>query len=391
MKRRLFITLAALAVLFSPALASTAFGAGLPQPFVVFASHSSRDQGYAPNDINAAYGISTLHSKGLTGTGTRIGLLELDGFSVNDLTRFDSQYDLPAPTMRRIHVPGGNFSLKQQGEATMDVEWAHAVAPGAALDVYMLKDTNSNTAFWNETAQALKEAAANGDRAISISWGVCSPASGSAPAQQEFSALENQGISVFVSSGDYGALAGPRHDCGSKPAVAYPAADPSVVAVGGTTLDLSSTDTISDQTAWSLSGGGVATNISRPTWQVTPNLLEASFRNAPDVAFDGDPQTGVNVMYQDQWQIAAGTSLGAPCLAAMWSLVEQDAAQSGKTVGAAAPLFYSIGNSSSYHQVFDDITEGGNNKYQAGPGWDAVTGWGTPNAPALAAAALAAS
>ena len=95
------------------------------------------------------------------------------------------------------------------------------------------------------------------------------------------------------------------------------------------------------------------------------------------------------VLYKGKWRVAAGTSLGAPCWAGIWSLIRQDTAQSGKTLGAAAPLVYAIGNSGSYARAFDDITSGSNGKYHAGIGWDAVTGWGTPNASALVTAALA--
>ena len=238
MKCRFTALLAALsAALLIPSLTfGTAASGFAPTPFIVFASSSARGGGYSPADIDTAYGVTPLQQSGLSGSGQRIGLIELDGFSSNDIASFDRAYNLPAATIRRIKVPGGSFSLKQQGEATLDIEWAHAMAPDAAIDVYLLKDTSKESVFWSETAQALQAAESNGDGAVSVSWGVCQPGSSSSIARSALAGLEQRGISVFVSSGDYGALAGPRKDCGSTPDVAYPASDPTVVAVGGTTF-----------------------------------------------------------------------------------------------------------------------------------------------------------
>src|SRR5579884_560846 len=165
-----------------------------PTPFIVFASSNARIGGYTPADIDSAYGVTPLHQAGLTGRGQRIGLIELDGVSVNDITKFDRAYNLPAASIRRIKVPGGSFSLKQQGETAMDIEWAHAMAPDAAIDVYLLKDTANENTFWNEAAQALHAAGANGDGAVSISWGVCGPASSSSVTRSALSNLAKRGI-----------------------------------------------------------------------------------------------------------------------------------------------------------------------------------------------------
>jgi kumamolisin len=109
------------------------------------------------------------------------------------------------------------------------------------------------------------------------------------------------------------------------------------------------------------------------------------------VSFLANPATGVQIYYKGNLQTAGGTSLGAPAWAAIWTLVKSDAAQSGKTVGAAPSYLYRIGNSSSYSQAFTDITSGSNGAYSAKPGWDAVTGWGTPLVNGLASAVAAIS
>jgi kumamolisin len=99
------------------------------------------------------------------------------------------------------------------------------------------------------------------------------------------------------------------------------------------------------------------------------------------VAWDADPASGVAVYMQGQWQAAGGTSLGAPCWAALWALASQyHHERTGKQLGYANPLIYKLATGPSYHHIFHDVTSGDNGSYTAGPGWDAVTGWGSPNA-----------
>jgi kumamolisin len=224
-----------------------------------------------------------------------------------------------------------------------------------------------------------------------MSWGVCRLSSGYTVTEQVLARAESSGVSVFVASGDTGALPGPKKYCGSKPGVPYPASDPSVVSVGGTSLTTDLNGLIASETAWRLSGGGKGSPLSRPAWQVTPNLRPGKYRYTPDVAFLANPRTGVPMYYAGRWHQVGGTSLGAPAWAAIWALIRQDGQESGKTVGAAAPLIYRIANSSAYSSAFHDITSGSNGKYRATVGWDPVTGWGTPHVDGLASAVIALS
>jgi kumamolisin len=200
-----------------------------------------------------------------------------------------------------------------------------------------------------------------------------------------------RGVTTFVASGDSGAYAGPKKECGKTPSVTYPASDPSVVSVGGTSLQLNSDSTIATETAWNLSGGGKAIPYLRPIWQVAPQLKPGKYRQAPDVAFLGDQHTGVQVYFAGHRIIAGGTSLGAPAWAGIWSLIQEDASQQGKTVAGAPQILYHIANSATYSSAFHDILSGGNAVYHAHVGWDRVTGWGTPDANNLATAVVAAS
>jgi kumamolisin len=109
-------------------------------------------------------------------------------------------------------------------------------------------------------------------------------------------------------------------------------------------------------------------------------------RWVPDVAFVADPNTGVSAYFRGRYHEVGGTSLGAPAWAAAWAIVLQNAQVNGVPVGAAPKLLYRIGNSTQYATVFHDITTGSNGTYKAAPGWDPVTGWGSPDVAALAAA-----
>jgi kumamolisin len=207
---------------------------------------------------------------------------------------------------------------------------------------------------------------------------------------QAFSNAMAAGVSVFVSSGDDGARPGPVGQCGRAYNVAYPAGDPSVVSVGGTSLNLNDDGTIADETGWRYSGGGSYLTkylpLLRPAWQVAASLPQDKYRWAPDVAFDADPETGVSVAENGRWSQEGGTSLGAPAWAAIWALLRQDAQNNGKSLGVAPRVVYRIGNSAQYSSAFHDIVSGSNGKFSAGPGWDAVTGWGTPDVANLATA-----
>lgn len=386
--RRIAIVLAtALALVAAPAAqAAPTLPSALFSPFVV---QQQPLGAYGPSQVEAAYDMTPLLNQGIDGTGQTIALVELDRFDPADIQQFDAANQLPDPTIQQYYVGGSPFRLENAGETTMDLEWAHALAPGATIQIYYIQNNQSSRAGWNQVAQAVTMAANNGARMISLSFGSCTVSTGYTTAKQAFAQVLQRGVSVFVSSGDSGAHPGPVRQCGNKLGVSYPASDPSVVAVGGTSLLLDTSNSIVREVAWQLSGGGKGTPLPRPAWQVTPTLHPGKYRYAPDVSFLGDPRTGVAIFVGGDWTQAGGTSLGAPAWAAIWSLVRESAAQANVTVGAAPAILYRIGNSSAYTQAFHDITSGTNGRYTAGPGWDAVTGWGTPIVTGLATAVQA--
>lgn len=353
---------------------------------------------YTPQQIQTAYDFNPLYQQGIDGSGQTVALLEIDRYFPADMQTFDTAYNLPAPSVKEYYVDGQGFSLGANPETMLDVEWLHALAPGAAIQVYYLDNNQSMSGIWQSTVDALHQAAANGANTVSVSLGACKAGRATTQVQAAFAALAQQGVSIFVASGDSGAYNGSKKQCGSsyKIGVAYPSGDPSVVSVGGTTLHLNADSSIAHETAWSLSGGGKIKILSRPFWQVAPSLPMDNSRWAPDVAFLGNQNTGVSVYgptgrsRNHRWLQIGGTSLGAPAWAGIWSLIRQSTGQANITLGAADPLLYGIGNSAAYAQAFHDIISGSNGHYRAAPGWDAVTGWGTPDVANLVTAVQAA-
>lgn len=339
--------------------------------------------GYTPAQIETAYGMSGLAAQGITGTGQTIALIELDTFRPSDIQQFDSANGLPSPVIQQFYTGGKRFKVGNAGETTMDLEWAHALAPAAKLQVFYINGKQSNKAGWKTLAQALTLAGNKGAETISMSFGSCRPSTGYKATETALAKLLKRGVSVFVSSGDDGALPGPVADCGRHLGVAYPASDPSVAAVGGTSLSLNPDNTISSETAWERSGGGKGSPLLHPLWQVIAQLPHPKYRWAPDVAFLADPRTGVAIYNKGRWQTAGGTSLGAPAWAAIWSLVRESAQKTATAVQPAPQALYSVANSPAYSQAFHDITVGGNGFYQATASWDPVTGWGTPDVAGL--------
>jgi subtilase family serine protease len=247
----------------------------------------------------------------------------------------------------------------------------------------------------------------------------------------EFAALAAEGIAVFVSSGDSGAQGCQRpvyQAAIDQACVSYPATDPSVTSVGGVNAPLDQFGALTNQiTGWGLmtgagsggSGGGVSQYFAQSLtpWQQGLPGVTGSMRNQPDVSLLGDPYTGMSVLVDAAFgtQVAAvgGTSVAAPQMAAMWALVLQACAQSASCataqgaksyrLGNAAPLFYAQYAKGStiqptYAQTFYDVVYGNNQQkpaaptptsppldpgYNAGTGYDQVTGIGVPFARAL--------
>jgi subtilase family serine protease len=208
----------------------------------------------------------------------------------------------------------------------------------------------------------------------------------------------NDHITYFSASGDNGAADAidARDDLGKVPTTSFAPDSPWVTSVGGTSLQRATGSTF-QETAWSDhgdgsgSGGGFSRFYQMPSYQkLLPVATQQQFKNrrgVPDVSADADPNTGLAIYEQGQWTLGGGTSASAPVWAAVTAIANQMA---GHPLGFINPGLYKLAAGRTYHQDFHDITQGNNSNpeagvvgYSAAPGWDAVTGLGSPNAERL--------
>jgi subtilase family serine protease len=336
-------------------------------PFHVHRFLASTPVGYSPSQIRTAYGITG------TGAGQTIAIVDAYGSPTiaNDLKTFCTQFGLSQASLT-IAYPSGKVRQTSSGwalETSLDVEWAHAVAPGATILLVVAK-----SASLNDLLTAVDYAAKHGACVVSMSWGG-SEWSGETGYDSHF---QMAGVTFVASSGDSGAGAG------------WPAVSQYVTGVGGTSLTTQSNGTYISETAWSGSGGGPSAYVPVPAYQQSWHITGT--RETPDVALDADPYTGVAVYDSTKyngmqgWFQVGGTSLGSPVWAGLIALANQ----AGGTFGGSSlsanlnTALYSIG-SSSYATDFHDITSGSNG-YSATSGYDEVTGIGTPQAGTLVTA-----
>ncbi|HEV2479342.1 MAG TPA: S53 family peptidase [Puia sp.] len=338
------------------------------------------------------------------GQGQTVGLLEFGGgYFPDDLATFCKDASVNVPTVRTVSVNNTPTNAKDgsEGEVMLDIEVVAGACPASTIAVYFSSFDESgwvnivDTAIHDQTSPLT---------VISCSWGYAEDAPGawSSGAQSAINdslqAATLLGITVCVAAGDDGS----DDEVGDGHAhVDFPSSSPYVLAVGGTTLKESSAGKITE-TAWKdgdglrkdnggSTGGGVSTIFPRPSWQtvsiqsVNPGSIEG--RVVPDVAADASANTGYWTVVDGQGGASGGTSAAAPLWA---SLIARLNASLGVPVGFLSPLLYQAGaNGQSLGQTgCRDITSGNNDTasiggYSAGPGYDAVTGWGVPVGTAL--------
>ncbi len=369
---------------------------------------------YTPQQIQKAYNIAPLLAAHTTGLGHTIVIV--DAFQSptlrHDLALFDTLFGLKAPKLN-ILAPDGLASFNVQdanqvswaAEITLDVEWAHAVAPGAAIDLVLAnptKDPKANTlsGFLLNILRATSFAVTHnlGD-VISQSFGgneTCASTQALQAQHKVFQTAMAKGITMLAASGDSGAA---EINCASTSFtknVSTPASDPLVTAVGGTTLNANATTgAYTTEAAWNGSGGGLSGVYLRPTFQQGIQGIVGNRRGIPDIAYNANPKSGVLVVWSSSGQgkdlavVFGGTSAGSPQWAGITVLMNEVL---GKRVGFLNSMLYRIGMNAN-PQNLHDITKGTNTfaaknangavvtieGFSATKGWDAVTGWGTPN------------
>jgi subtilase family serine protease len=332
---------------------------------------------YLGSDMRAAYYGGTA----LTGSGQAVGLLEFDGYNMSDVTASFAGQRNSVPIHNVLLDGASAGSDGDDGEQVLDIVQAASMAPGMSqIRVYIAPGTSQIGVGDVDIFNAM--ATENIAKQLSCSWGWNPDDTAQLdPIFQEFAA---QGQNLFVASGDAGAYTGSNSTDNS-----YPAESVYVVAVGGTDLTTNGAGgPWQSETAWLDSSGGPADDgFAIPSWQVgvanSSNHASATIRNVPDVAAEANTDNYLC----DQGSCTAdygGTSFAAPRWAGFLALVNQQAVTNGSsTLGFINPTIYSIGKGASYPEDFHDITSGSNGTYSAVPGYDLVTGWGSPNGTGL--------
>lgn len=363
---------------------------------------------YGPAQIRNAYAIQPLINAGQDGSGEVITII--DAFQnptmASDLTTFDSKFNLPAPPSFTTIAPFGLTPFDPSnanqvgwaGEIALDVEWAHAVAPGAKI-VLALAPSDADADLLATEGYVINKHIGN---VISMSFGEaeqCMDPTIQAEEHSLFNTANANGVSLFAGSGDEGAAQFNSSVTGGPPcaaggafikAVSIPASDPDVTGVGGTQLvaDLTTgayqSESVWNEPAYGAGGGGFSTLYPRPSFQ-NRVLGSGSPRGVPDVAYSAAFDGSVIVAWGSggtnyEFWIFYGTSAGSPQWAGIAAIADQTA---GRSLGNMNPALYKL-SAGDFH----DITTGNNDfppisGYSAGPGWDAASGLGSPIANSL--------
>ena len=341
-------------------------------------------QAFTPPQLAKLYQFPT----GLDGSGQTIAIIELGGgFKPQDLTTYFTGLKLPVPTVKVVSINGARNqptnANSADGEVLLDIEVAAAVALKAHIVVYFAPNTSQG--FLNAITTAIHDKT-NKPSVISISWGGPEStwtAQAMDQFDQAFQAAALLGVTVCCAAGDNGSSDGVAD---GQPHADFPASSPYALACGGTKLTANGT-AISSEVVWnegtdSATGGGLSAHFPVPAYQQKLKLPTATKpgRGLPDVAGDADPNTGYQVRVDGQNMVIGGTSAVAPLWAGLLALLNQ---KLPKPVGFLNPLLY---GSLVGKNVCHDITSGNNGAFSATPGWDACTGWGSPQGSNLLAA-----
>ena len=350
--------------------------------------------GTSPAVLRAAYGVDRVAFGSVTGDGTGQTIAVVDAYDqphlAGDLAAFDRQFHLPdPPSLARINQAGGTTLPAADApgswgvEISLDVEWAHVMAPGAGIVVVEANSDRAADLFAAvDTARSYP-----GVSVVSMSWGGAETAADSANDVHFTTPAGHNGVTFVAASGDRGVYG--ADDSGSR-TVLYPASSPNVIGVGGTELTTTPDGAYLGESAWGNggdsgraggSGGGVSRYTRQPGYQRGVVTQTTSFRAVPDVAIDADP-AGVPVYDSyDQgstapWLRVGGTSLVAPLWAGVIALADQGRMLAGLgTLDGrhdTLPDLYAL-PAGDFHEVTT-----GDNGTAAGPGYDLATGRGTP-------------
>ena len=338
---------------------------------------------YTPAQVRTAYGFNGISFNGTQATGAGETIAIVDAYNnptiESDLATFDAKYNLAAPPSFVVENQNGGSTLPATTnsgwslESDLDVEWAHAIAPQANI---LLVETNDNS-YADLDAGANIAARIPGVCTVSMSWGSVEYYGETSNDFNFQTPTNHQGISFVACTGDSGSPW-------------WPSVAPTVLAVGGTALQIKSNGTYVSETAWNDSygsgGGGVSTVETEPNYQYVAQ--SSGFRTVPDVSYDAAGGTPLAAIVGGESYYVYGTSCGAPQWAALIAIADQGRALDGlgsldssNLTSGLLPMLYDLYGTSYYSQAFNDVTAGVTSTGEAaGLGYDLATGLGTPKA-----------
>jgi subtilase family serine protease len=373
--------------------------------------------GLTPAQVAVAYDLGPLTSAGITGAGQTIVIVDSFGSPTigRDLAHFDSFFKLPPPPSFRVIQPAGKVPAFHAGnsnrvgwaeETTLDVEWAHAIAPGASI---VLAETptseNEGTSGFPQIVTAEKYVLRHKlGQVISQSFAATEQ---TFPSKSSLRALRGayqlaarDHVTVLAATGDEGATSFKYNmqDLYTSRAVSWPATDPLVTAVGGTQLHLRADGTRrSADVAWRDSAGGRSIVFGRPSYQKRARAQTRNARGVPDISMDASCASSVAIFSSfsgepGQWEPLCGTSLATPLFAGIVALADQYAGHGkARSLGLINPAIYAI--AARHERGIVDIRRGSNTEtfsqggkrhtvkgFSARAGYDLVTGVGTIDA-----------
>jgi len=385
---------------------------------------------YRPSDIQNQYDFPPLYAQGDNGHGQTVVIFDSFGSPTieQDLTTFDTAFGLPAPPSFHIYMPEGQVTynythvpspvdfhnknvqteLGWAYETTLDVDWAHAMAPGASIDLVVTPNAETEGVQGIPNMQNAQSFALSHHLGSiwSNSWATTEQAFHTAASIQVldkfYAQAAAQGVTAFFGSGDSGvANVNLQGKLFPFPTVTYPSSSPNVVSVGGTevTHPTATITSYQPESVWNdgfgAGGGGYSSVFPEPSDQTAAVIPDPTgMRGVPDVSMNAAVISAV-LVYESfdptvapGWVLIAGTSEATP----LWAGTDAVMNQADGPLGFLAPRLYQIyKNPALYAEAFHDITIGNNSfdgitGYSAGPGWDAASGLGTPNAAGLASA-----
>ena len=352
------------------------------------------DGGLLPSQLLNAYNATPLVKEGHTGKGQTVAVFAFDGFQQRDMDTFADMFGLPRFTPEVM----GGMPERRTGEANMDLQVIHAIAPDAKLVLVNARETISSGAF-EKLAALMNSVDSRYPGAIwsfSIGWG-CDRLFTEAdftPVREALAAAIANGTTAFNATGDLAGMECKRGESWSAPpnpddvGVDAVASLPEMTATGGTKL---STDAdgqwLSEQSWYNTpliigTAGGASTLFARPDWQTVGIGTELPDRRlVPDVSAVSDPFTGVRIVFNQEVKVGGGTSQAAPIWAGLTALMNDKLLADGaKPVGELNPVLYRLAKSDKLDSGLRDINLGGNAISISGTvGYDMVTGLGTPH------------